>query len=78
MNKEDYSKSDHSLYDGYGNTSDWNKVAQLLFILAGLAIIVALNACTLTVHPDGSRTYGTDAETAAIIAAQIIDAESGK
>jgi hypothetical protein len=41
-------------------------------------IIAAMTSCTLTVNPDGSRTYGTDATTAAIIAAQIIEAESVK
>ena len=41
-------------------------------------IIVAMTSCTITVHPDGSRTYGADANTAAIIATQIIEAESGK
>ena len=47
------------------------------YILAIIAAL-ALSSCTLTVNPDGSRTYGTDAETAAIIATQIIDADSGK
>tara|TARA_R110000868_G_scaffold306230_1_gene567467 strand:+ start:848 stop:994 length:147 start_codon:yes stop_codon:yes gene_type:complete len=41
-------------------------------------IILSLTSCTLTINPDGSRTYGTDAKTAAIIANQIIEAESGK
>jgi len=41
-------------------------------------IIAASTSCTLTINPDGSRTYGTDAKTAAIIAAQIVEAESGK
>lgn len=41
-------------------------------------IILSLASCTLTINPDGSRTYGTDATTAAVIAAQIIEAESGK
>ena len=47
------------------------------YILAIIATL-ALSNCTLTVNPDGSRTYGTDATTAAIIAAQIIESESGK
>lgn len=30
-----------------------------------VAIIILLNSCTLTVHPDGSRTYGLDGAQAA-------------
>lgn len=54
------------------------KVAQLAFVLIGMAIIMSLNSCTLAVNPDGSRTYGTDANAAAAIATTIIESESGK
>jgi len=30
-----------------------------------VVLIILLNSCTLTVHPDGSRTYGLDGEQAA-------------
>jgi len=52
-------------------------IQQIMKLLIAI-IIAALSSCTLTVNPDGSRTYGTDATTAAIIAAQIVEAESGK
>lgn len=54
-----------------------NYVAQLLFVLAGFAVLIALNSCTLTINPDGSRTYGTDANAAPAIATTIIEG-SGK
>lgn len=44
------------------------KITHLLIIL----LILATSACTLTVHPDGSRTYGTDPAAAAAIAQQVI------
>lgn len=47
-------------------------------LLIAIILVIGCESCTLTVNPDGSRIYGTDATTAAIIAAQIIDAESGK
>ena len=47
-------------------------------LLITIILALAYSSCTLTVNPDGSRTYGTDAKTAAIIAAQIVEAESGK
>lgn len=45
--------------------------------LIAIIIIAALSSCTLTINPDGSRTYGTDAETAAAIVTTIIE-DSGK
>lgn len=55
-----------------------NDFARLIVILAFLAIMIALNSCTLTVNPDGSRTYGTDVNAAAKVATIIIESESGK
>jgi hypothetical protein len=38
----------------------------LTFITIILVVLtILLNSCTLTVHPDGSRTYGIDGEQAA-------------
>lgn len=47
-------------------------------LLIASVLVIALNSCTLTVNPDGSRTYGTDANAAAAIATTIIESESGK
>jgi len=39
--------------------------AKLLAFLITAAAWLALSSCTLTIHPDGSRTYGIDGEQAA-------------
>ena len=46
--------------------------------IVALFALLALSSCTLTVNPDGSRTYGTDANAAAAVATVIIESESGK
>lgn len=38
--------------------------AKLLALLITAAAWVTLSSCTLTVSPDGTRTYGVDAKTA--------------
>lgn len=43
----------------------------VLLVFALSVIVLFLSSCTLTVHPDGSRTYGVDAATAI----QILDAK---
>ena len=43
-------------------------IEKLLNYAIGIALVVllfALSSCTLTVHPDGSRTYGIDGAQAA-------------
>jgi len=42
-----------------------------IIISTALLLLGLLSSCTLTVHPDGSRTYGLDAEQAI----QILDAK---
>jgi len=44
----------------------------LLYFLAAIAAWTTFSACTYTVHPDGSRTYGLDANAAAAVATTII------
>jgi len=45
----------------------------LLYFLACAFSAVCFNSCTLTVHPDGSRTYGTDPAAAAAVTTAIIE-----
>jgi len=35
-------------------------ILDLIVVAIGFAIVCALTSCTLTVSPDGSRTYGID------------------
>ena len=50
----------------------------LLYFLACALSAVCFNSCTLTVSPDGTRTYGLDQDAAAAITTTIIETESGK
>jgi len=34
-------------------------------LLIAVSLVIGLSSCTLTVSPDGTRTYGVDANTAA-------------
>lgn len=45
----------------------------LLYFLACTLSAVCFNACSLTVHPDGSRTYGMDPQAAAAVTTAIIE-----
>lgn len=50
----------------------------LYYFLYIIGAFTTLSSCTLTVHPDGSRTYGVDSQAAAAVATTIIESESGK
>lgn len=43
------------------------KLPLLLLCIGAVALMIALNSCTLTVSPDGSRTYGTDPKAVEVI-----------
>jgi hypothetical protein len=44
-----------------------------LYYTALVISMKALTSCTLTIHPDGSRTYGTDPTAAAAIIQELGD-----
>lgn len=47
------------------------KIANYAIGIILVLLLFAMSSCTLTVHPDGSRTYGVDAATAI----QILEAK---
>lgn len=50
----------------------------LLYFLVCSFSVACFNSCTLTVAPDGTRTYSLDPQAAAAVATTIIESESGK
>jgi hypothetical protein len=44
-----------------------------LYFTALVITMKALTGCTLTIHPDGSRTYGLDPQASAAIIDEIGD-----
>ena len=46
---------------------------QLYYFLYIIGAFATLSSCTLTVHPDGSRTYGIDPQAAAAVTTAIIE-----